>query len=721
MLKVFLLSLVFLLTFLPIPGQTATRLLPGSMQPMEQAWFDRWQRTGSDEPEFINRLALSDSAYLIQHADNPIDWYPWTEAAFTSAEKENKLIFLSIGYASCHWCHVMESESFSDLTVAVALNQAFISIKVDKEQLPDIDAYFTLVVETIKGESGWPMTVVLTPDRKPVFAANYLGKDQLLAVLGRLDRYWQETPELLEENARLFASEIEQRSRKRSSSKIKPDVAWEVQVQNRLLASIDRVNGGFGRAYKFPDELKLQFLLNMYKSEQTEDLREALVQQLNTIMNSGLSDLVFGGVFRYTTDREITRPHFEKMLYNQALVVALFSDAANWLEKPVYRLYVDSIIRFVNQYMRLDDGGYAAAIDADHDGKEGAYYLWPASSLDDLPAGIAKVSFEDGFYLYGSPVDLAKGSWQSRMRQSRTTAPRKIENRVTAWNALWMGALLQAGETAEAIRLAEVIWTSAWYQNQLYRMRGQPGFLDDYSYLSNAMWQLYLQTGAGEWKRRARLLDRKILDLFYRKGNLSYGNRKLKEQYTIDIYQDKELPSPLAAVLKSFRNHQTELEFIEAYESLKADAYAAIGNRPEYSLSLVQQSLAYVVSDHIIAKGRGMISLRAVDNAGQWQLVLKLDPDWHVNASEVFDKNLIPMQVLSDDDILSIRFPAGNTLEAEFSDIPLNIYSEQAVVDITSALAAKQISLRVKLQACSSRVCLLPEELHLKAFRIERK
>ncbi len=721
-LKFFLLSQVFLLTFLPSPGHTTTRLLPGSDQAIELAWLDRWREMATDKPEFINRLVLSDSAYLTQHADNPIDWHPWAEAAFARAEGENKLIFLSIGYASCHWCHVMEAESFSDLEVAVALNRAFVSIKVDREQLPDIDAYYTLVVETIKGESGWPMTVVLTPDRKPVFAANYLGKQQLLTVLKRLDKIWQETPELLQENARLFSGEIEQRSRRHSISNTGPDIPWEVQVQSRLLAGIDKVYGGFGHDHKFPDELKLQFLLNVYKSEQTGDLRETLIQQLNTIMNSGLSDLVFGGVFRYTTDREMTRPHFEKMLYNQALVVALFSDAANWLEKPVYRQYAGSIIRFVNQYMRLEDGGYAAAIDADHDGKEGAYYLWPASSLGDLPAGISKVSFaDDDYFLYGPPVGLALSSWQSRMRQARNTAPRKIENRVTAWNALWISALLQAGETAEAISLAEAIWSSAWYQSQLHRMRGQPGFLDDYSYLSNAMWQLYLQTGGSEWKRRARLLDRKILDLFYREGNLSYGDRKSEVQYAIDVYQDKELPSPLAAVLKSFSNHQTELEFIEAYDSLKADAFMAIGNRPEYNLSLVQQKLAYAVSEDIIAKGRGMISLRAADKAGQWQLVLKLDPDWHVNAAEVFDQNLVPMRVLSDDDILSIRYPAGSTMDAEFSDIPLNIYSEQVTVDITSPLVEKQISLRVKLQACSSRVCLLPEELSLHAFKIERQ
>jgi len=313
-----LILLAVLLLVLAIPVRVGALELPGSDQLIEQRWIDSWQQTSKDEPKYFNRLVLSDSAYLKQHANNPIDWYPWSDTAFARATKENKLIVLSIGYASCHWCHVMEAESFSDLEVAIALNQSFVSIKVDREQLPDIDAYYTMVVETIKGESGWPMTVILTPDRKPVFAANYLGKTQLLTVLKRLDRFWREKPETLEENALLISGEIEQRKRQRLNRYSKPDVAWEIQAQNRLLASIDKIHGGFGKARKFPSELKLQFLLNAYKSDSTGDLKKTLIQQLNTTMNSGLSDLVFGGVFRYTTDRQMSRPHFEKMLYIQA-------------------------------------------------------------------------------------------------------------------------------------------------------------------------------------------------------------------------------------------------------------------------------------------------------------------------------------------------------------------------------------------------------------------
>ncbi len=692
-------------------------MLPGSEQGIEPAWELAWKKISNQKTRYLNRLVLSDSTYLRQHADNPIDWHAWLEAVFNRAEKENKLIFLSIGYASCHWCHVMEKESFADPEVATALNPDYISIKVDREQLPDIDAYYTLVVETIKGESGWPMTIVLTPDRKPIFAANYLDKAQLLTVLKRLNTLWQDTPESLLENARLFSAEIEQRSRQHPGANIKPEISWKIQAKNRLLASIDTTYGGFGMSNKFPDELKLQFLLNLYKSDPATNLRIILIQQLDSVMNSGLSDIVFGGIFRYTTDREMTRPHFEKMLYNQALTLALFADAADWLQQPAYRHYAESIIRFTDQYLRLPEGGFAAAIDADFDGREGAYYLWPENSLDDLPVAISKVPLADGkFYLYGSPQDAGIASWRPHMQQLRKTAPRRIDNQVTAWNALWISALLKAGKTTEAGKLANIIWAQAWVNGQLKRMGSQPGFLDDYAYLSNALWQLYLQTGTGTWKSRARLLDQVILGSFYQGGRLSYRSRNMPGQYDINISRDTELPATLAAVLQSFKNHQTEATFIEAHKNLLASSGAAFGGRPEYYLGLIQQQFIYPAPEKIIAKGHGIISLQAGTEPGEWLLDLGLDEDWHINAAEVFDKNLIPLYIESDDDILSINYPPGHSMVAEFSSSPLNIYSNNVSISIKTPATVRQVQLQVQLQACSSRLCLLPEKLLLTAF-----
>jgi uncharacterized protein YyaL (SSP411 family) len=697
-----------------IPANADELLLPGSRQAIEESWKDHWRQVSEEKTPYLNRLVVSDSAYLRQHADNPIDWYPWQEAAFARAVNENKLIFLSIGYASCHWCHVMEAESFADVEVAALLNQSFVSIKVDREQHPDIDAYYNLVVETIKGESGWPITLILLPDLSPAFAANYLDKQALLTVLSRMGSYWQEQPDALKQNADLLAGEVDQRTRHRGQAKAPPDKSWADKARQHLLDDIDPDNGGFGTDNKFPNELKLQFLLNAYKQQKSIESKEILVSQLDAIMNGGLSDVVFGGIFRYTTDRQMSRPHFEKMLYNQALVVSLFSDAAYWLEKPDYASFAAAIIDFTKKWLRMDNGAYATAIDADHHGREGGYYLWPESVLKASPPGINQVSFGDDLrYLYGAPVSGEHEPWLTRLQQLRETPPRVIDNQVMAWNALWLSALLEAGEIDEAASLAETLWTGSWSNGHLHRLGGQQGFLDDYSYFSNALWQLYLQTEDSKWKGRARLLDREILELFYRDGKLSYRNRNMQGEFPVDLYQDRELPSPLAATLRSFSNHQAELEFIEAYEVLKAGANAVIGMRPEYYLSLVQLDFKnQVAPEQIMAKGHGMISLREDTAPGRWHVNINLDDDWHVNAAEVFDKNLVATQV-SGEGVIKVHYPDGERMTAEFSDEPLNVYSDSVKIEVTMSVDQSHKELRVRLQACSSRVCLLPEIVHL--------
>jgi uncharacterized protein YyaL (SSP411 family) len=398
------------------------------------------------------------------------------------------------------------------------------------------------------------------------------------------------------------------------------------------------------------------------------------------------------------------------------LTVKLFADAAVWLEKPAYKQFADRIVNFVHQNMRLEDGLFAAAIDADHAGIEGGYYIWPEPDLTDVPSGVSSVLVgENHFYLYRNSRGSDLSEWQNRMKQLRGIAPNRIDNRLTAWNALWLSALLQVNEIDEATKLTEVLWSSAWDGNRLLRMGGQAGFLDDYSYFSSALWQLYLKTGETQWKNKAELLDKKMLELFFLEKTLSYGGQS-KDQYVVDIYQDKELPSPAAVTLKSLSYHQTNLAFIEAYEALANDAQAVIGNNPEYFLSLIQQRLSFPESEQVIAKGHGMISLRSTEQLGHWQVVINLDPGWHINASKVNDKSLVPLKLSGTGGGVDIRYPDGIEMSADFSDLPLNIYSDRIFIDVASPEAGQQIELQVKLQACSDRVCLLPELIALKGF-----
>lgn len=691
----------------------------------QQIPADASSLSGSDNQDgrqaHAHRLEASESAYLRQHADNPIDWYPWADEAFAKARGENKLIFLSIGYASCHWCHVMELESFLDPEVASLLNQSFVSIKVDREQLPDIDAHYSRAVEAIKGESGWPITIVLLPDRAPVFAANYLGKEQLLTAFTRLSQDWLSQPEGLRGRAALLAMAIDDYPSASSGGKAQPLESWAEEASQRLLSQVDSVYGGFGQTVKFPQESRLQFLLNRYKLTSDPRTREVLVNQLDAIMNKGMADIVFGGVFRYTTDREMTRPHFEKMLYNQALSAYLFADAASWLQRTDYKNFADAIVHFAQSFLRLEDGTYAAAIDADHSGREGGYYLWPEHVVRDVPRELHHSRFEnDQSYLFGA-FSLREADWLDDLRQFRTEMPRRIDNRVTAWNALWISALLKAACDVEARVLAETVWQIAWVGGELMRMGTQTGFLDDYAYLSVAYWQLYLATMDSDWKQRARLLDRRMLDLFFQDGSLAYRSKNQADQFSIDLFLDRELPSPAAAVLDAFAKHQTESEFIAAYEAIKRQAAAQIGSSPERYLTLIAAAgKAPAADSRIIARGHGMVSLRSAEKPGIWKLIIDLDEDWHVNAAEVFDQNLVPTKVLDADEVLAVHYPNGSELTVDFSEAVLNVYSGRVQIEIETEANAPELDLSIKLQACSSEVCLLPESHELRAVARHR-
>jgi len=709
--------LSWVLVFVTIPLQADTVTLPGSNQVVEQSWMTAVLNTAGENAEFVNRLALSESAYLRQHATNPIDWYPWSAPAFLRAENENRLILLSIGYASCHWCHVMEKESFADIEVATVLNQSVVSIKVDREQQPDIDAWFTMVVETIKGESGWPMTLILLPDKTPVFAANYLGKEQLVTTVTRLSKLWREQPDIVRQNAALLSNEIERRNAKKSTNSNRLEVPLAEVAEQRLLADLDPEYGGFGSAIKFPNELKLQFLLNRYKRSRDGALKQELTRQLDALMNGGLTDVVFGGVFRYATDRQMSRPHFEKMLYNQALSAKLFADAADWLENPGYRNHASSIADFVDRFLRLPDGTYAAAIDADHDGVEGGYYLWPEEIVAGMPHGTSSVPFGNGkVYIYGAPIEN-KNNWVSQLHQRRSEPPRQIENSLTAWNALWITALVQLNRMDAAEELAHAVWEKCWSGNKLFRMGGQIGFLDDYAYLSSAYWQLYLASEDLVWKERARLLDGRILTLFYRGGRLSYHSGSADDGYDVDSYRDTELPGPFALALLGFSNHQAELEFIEAYEALLNASIEAITNRPEGFPTLVDATSGHApASRRVVANGHGMVSLRSEGTPGAWQIIFNLDENWHINASEVLDERLVPTRVLKSGQVLAARYPQGERIVTEFSEKPLNVYGNRVLIGVESEDVLTELSVVVKYQACSNEICLLPEQIDLNSF-----
>jgi len=338
--------------------------------------------------EHTNRLIDEQSPYLLQHAHNPVDWYPWGEAAFKQASKDDKPVFLSIGYATCHWCHVMERESFSDSEVAELLNRHFISIKVDREERPDIDQVYMIASQILSGSGGWPLSIFVTPDKKPFFAATYLPKESdygrvgLLDVLPRISGMWHEEREKLLSAADEVISRLQtppERGRFKRPGRNEP-----VRCYEELVLQFDNTNGGFGGAPKFPLHSHIMFLHRYWKWSGSEKALQMAQKTLDMMARGGVYDHLGFGFHRYSTDGRWLVPHFEKMLYDQALAVLSYSEAYQITRSELYRQVVSDCLTYVEREMTSPQGGFYSAQDADSEGEEGRYYLWTREEIDSL-------------------------------------------------------------------------------------------------------------------------------------------------------------------------------------------------------------------------------------------------------------------------------------------------------------------------------------------------
>ncbi len=333
-----------------------------------------------------NHLIREKSPYLQQHVNNPVDWYPWGDEAFRRATKEQKPVFLSIGYATCHWCHVMAHESFEDHEVAALLNTHFIAVKVDREERPDIDSIYMTACQHMTGQGGWPLTIIMTPDKKPFFAGTYFprksrtGMTGLEELLRKVARLWQEQRDTLVAAAEQLTFLLEEppgQSRKETAGLSLIRSGYE-----EIAASFDPVNGGFGRAPKFPTPTKILFLLRYWKRTGSDPALRMAEQTLDAMRCGGIHDHLGGGFHRYSTDTAWRIPHFEKMLYDQALLLMAFTEAWLATKNPTYRKTAEGIVRYVTRDLSSPEGAFISAEDADSPGGEGAFYLWTKKELD---------------------------------------------------------------------------------------------------------------------------------------------------------------------------------------------------------------------------------------------------------------------------------------------------------------------------------------------------
>lgn len=342
----------------------------------------------NNSSEKNNRLIKEKSPYLLQHAHNPVDWFPWGEEAFKKAREENKPIFLSIGYSTCHWCHVMEKESFENDDVAALLNKSFVPIKVDREERPDIDYIYMSVCQALNGSGGWPLTILMTPEKKPFYAATYIpresryGNPGMLELIPAIKDLWINKKEELLNSAKAITSAVSASGKKEQEITINEEVMKKTFEQ--LSNTFDNVHAGFGRAPKFPTPHHLTFLLRYWKSSGNANALEMVERTLIEMRKGGIFDQIGFGFHRYSTDRQWLVPHFEKMLYDQALMVIALAETYQATSDPQYKTTAKEIVTYLKRDMLSPEGGFYSAEDADSEGEEGKFYLWTKDQVEEM-------------------------------------------------------------------------------------------------------------------------------------------------------------------------------------------------------------------------------------------------------------------------------------------------------------------------------------------------
>lgn len=522
--------------------------------------------------------ALSDhmSPYLAMHGKDPVDWRDWGEAALEEAEESGKLLFISSGYFSCHWCHVMQQESYQDADIAAMLNRWFVPVKIDRELHPALDAWLIEFTETTEGTAGWPLNVFLTPDGYPLIGTTYLPRDDFEALLGKLTAFWESD----RDKALAFSRDIVERiraSKKASPAARLPDRRKLVmRLVEQALSLGDELQGGFGDQNKFPMSPQLRVLLLLQQREPSSELHDFLVLTLDQMAGKGLRDQIAGGFFRYTIDPGWETPHYEKMLYNQAQLASLYLLAADVLNRPDYRVVARDTLDFVLERMRGENGGYIASLSAlDAAGVEGGSYLWSRERLADtlseqeLEVALARWEFPFGtqspgqalpFAREGQGVDpeLAEAVRLKLLAEREKRAPPGDTKQLAAWNGLLLKAFTEAAAAFDDKRYREAAealarWClSMWDGRRLSRSNGQAGeaSLADY---------LYVATGLRAWgaasrqKQYSETADELIAiswQLFFDDRGWRLGERQLIPGLDGEpAMQDGPMPAPSALAI----------------------------------------------------------------------------------------------------------------------------------------------------------------------------
>jgi uncharacterized protein YyaL (SSP411 family) len=685
--------------------------------------------------EFVNHLILEKSPYLLQHAHNPVNWHTFGDEAFAKAKAENKLIFLSSGYATCHWCHVMEEESFENLEVAKILNDNFVAIKVDREILPDVDNHFMNISILLNRSGGWPLNVILTPDGNGFYAFTYLPKHDIINTLSQLNTIWDSDKSRIISQANFVKKSLQDESN--TSVKLNKNLRDEA-VQN-MLTSFDEFYGGFGNAPKFPKESALLMLINAQKHNPNEETLNVITTTLDNMATGGIYDVVGSGFHRYSVDNKWLVPHFEKMLYNQALLAQVYTRAYQLTKKSLYKKIAIDIINYVLREMQDKNGGFYSATDADSEGEEGTFFIWDIKEIKEI-LGTDFATFAKYFDLTESTIfeekhiirykditnltkqdfaitdKLLNKLYQHRQQREKPLLDNKI---ILSWNALMFKSLAFASKLDEkylewAEKLAKFM-QNFYKNNELYRIiidknLQTKALAVDYIYLADAYLELYLITNNNKYLELSQNLIDKAKSKFWDQKNygfVSSNNKRISQDKPIYDGAKPSLNSVAYEVLVKLAKITQNENYKKLAKQLLDSFSAEIIKRPESYATIVNaltDNNLGIVGNKIYAYD-GRVIIQRKPN----QVIINLAKNWHINAHKVHQEGLIPTTLSGE--ITNINYPQGKLMKLGFAGEKVNIYENEVIITFQDNNPNKPLNL--KLQACSDKVCLPPQEVIL--------
>lgn len=654
-----------------------------------------------------NRLANETSPYLRLHQHNPVDWYPWGEEAFEKSRTEDKPIFLSVGYSSCYWCHVMERLVFSDPEIASLMNAFFINVKVDREERPDIDALYMTATQLISGQGGWPNSVFLTPDLKPFYAGTYFppqdshGRPGFPRVLQSLHVAWQEKRQAIDDQAEQIAETIRKFHSTQSS-----DTSWSHNdildtLKTHFQNSFDWRNGGFGNAPKFPPDQALALLLDY--SHNIPDALDMVTLTLDQMAQGGMHDHLGGGFHRYSTDARWHVPHFEKMLYNQPLLAENFLQAYQTTQNPLYRQTTEDIFRFVSTTMTDPNGGFYSALDAETDAEEGAHYIWTESEIRGILQSDADL-FLNAFalapvpdtqagalYRKQSESDLAESekiplaTLQDRLSKAKTQLLQARNQRkfpllddkiITGWNGLMISAYAQSARilnrpqnTKTAQKATEFILNNLRDESGiLYRIyhtgqRKIPAYQEDYAYFIRGLIELYRTTQDTFYLTTAENLTDEMNARFWDDQNGGYFFTLENTELFVRAKSssDGALPSGNAVALHNLCDLYEltgQKSYIKQAQALFAAFAHTAKQSPEASLHLIHGALRLPTTtettptthtapqdSHVQAKLHILKLPQHPNDVLHAEVEIQIAPNWHIQSANPTEEYLIATQI----------------------------------------------------------------------------